>query len=398
MSMKRLSFTLLLILAQVILPLGTSARADELTQLNGAQLTAAMGTGWNLGNQLEANRNGVPSETAWGNPAVSPALIKAVKAAGFRTIRVPVSYLSFIGAGPDYRINPKWLARVKEVVDYAYNEGLYVIINIHGDGYNTIKGAWMLCNARDQEPIRAKYKAVWEQIASTFSAYNERLIFESMNEEFDGVTYGGPVNRTYYANLNAYNQIFVDTVRQTGGNNASRWLLIAGWNTNIDQTTGNYGFVLPTDDHRSNAVPTGEKRILISVHYYAPWDFCGDERSSVTQWGAKATKPARVSKSGQEAELDAEFKKVAEVFVAQGYPFVVGEYGAIDKSHRDPENARCRAAFVNAVCVAAHKYGGVPVVWDEGYTGKNGFGLIKRSTGAVVHPEIVDAIMAAEKR
>ena len=122
----------------------TSASADVTAQLTAPQLVADMGAGWNLGNQLEANANGYPNETAWGLPVVTQALIDKVKAAGFKTIRIPVSYLNNIGAGPNYPINASWLNRVQQVVDYAYNRGLYVLINMHGDGYKTINGSWLI--------------------------------------------------------------------------------------------------------------------------------------------------------------------------------------------------------------------------------------------------------------
>ncbi|HYH04019.1 MAG TPA: cellulase family glycosylhydrolase, partial [Bacillota bacterium] len=115
--------------------------ASDFNQLNQNQIVAAMGAGWNLGNQLEANSNGTPSETAWGNPTITQALISKVKAAGFKSIRIPVSYLNKIGSAPNYTIDSAWLARIKQVVDYACNEDLYVIINIHGDGYNSVGGS-----------------------------------------------------------------------------------------------------------------------------------------------------------------------------------------------------------------------------------------------------------------
>jgi endoglucanase len=393
MNIKKLSQSLLFAAATLGSLIGTAAYADTLTQRNGTQLTTAMGAGWNLGNQLEATINGTPNETAWGNPAVSQSLINAVKAAGFKTIRIPVSYLNYIGPGPSYTINATWLARVKQVVDYAYSQGLYVVTNIHGDGYTSVAGSWLLCNASDQTTIKAKYKAVWQQIATTFVNYNERLIFESMNEEFDGVTYGAPVNQTYYGNINAYNQIFVNTVRQTGGNNASRWLLVPGWNTSIDLTTSSNGFVIPTDTFRSSAVPSAEKRLMISVHYYSPWDFCGDTGSAISQWGVTSTDSAKKSTWGQEDYLEAQFQQMYNTYVTQGYPFVVGEYGSINKTARDSANATYREAFANAVCVTAKKYGGVPVVWDEGATGADSFGLFNRSTNAIVQSGIVNAII-----
>ncbi|MFD2381638.1 cellulase family glycosylhydrolase [Paenibacillus xanthanilyticus] len=369
------------------------AITTDFASLNASQVVFEMGAGWNLGNQLEASVNGTPSETAWGNPAVTQALIQKVKAAGFKTIRIPVSYLNHIGGAPNYTINATWLNRVKTVVDYAYNEGLYVVMNIHGDGYNSVAGSWLLVNGSDQAMIKAKYQKVWQQIATTFVNYDERLIFESMNEEFDG-TYGTP-NTAYYANLNAYNQIFVDTVRQTGGNNATRWLLIPGWNTNIDYTVGNYGFVLPTDNYRSSTIPSSEKRIMISVHYYSPWDFAGEESGTITQWGAGATNPAKKSTWGQEDYLEAQLKSTYDKFVTQGYPVVVGEFGAIDKTAHDAANNAYRATFAKAVSATARKYGAVPIVWDNGHNGQYGFGLFNRSTNAVTQQGIIDAIMSA---
>lgn len=373
-------------------PVASAAVTADFTPLNASQIVFEMGAGWNLGNQLEANSNGTPSETAWGNPTVTQALIQKVKAAGFKTIRIPVSYLNYIGSAPNYTINSTWLNRVKTVVDYAYNEGLHVIINIHGDGYNSVTGSWLLVNSSDQTTIRAKYQKVWQQIANTFVNYDEHLIFESMNEEFDG-TYGTP-NTTYYSNLNAYNQIFVDTVRQTGGNNSARWLLIPGWNTNIDYTVGNYGFVLPTDNYRSSSIPSSEKRIMISVHYYSPWDFAGEESGTITQWGATATSASKKSTWGQEEYLDSQLKSTYDKFVIQGYPVVIGEYGSIDKTAFDSTNNTYRAAFAKALSGTARKYGSVPIIWDNGVNGQYGFGLFNRSTNAITQQGIIDAIMS----
>ena len=258
-----------------------TASADEtFDDLNQEQITAAMGAGWNLGNQLEAANAGVPEETTWGNPIIRKELLQAVKKAGFKSVRIPISYLSKIGQQPTYKIDEAWLNRIKEVVDYAIDEDLYVIINMHGDGYNTVDGGWLLCNAADgaQTEIKKKYAACWTQIAEKFADYDEHLIFESMNEEFDG-SYTTP-NRKFYENINAYNQIFIDSVRQTGGNNAKRWLLTCGWNTDIDNTVGDYGYEFPTDENRDPSIT--ENRIMMSVHYYAPWDFCGQEDGNVT--------------------------------------------------------------------------------------------------------------------
>jgi endoglucanase len=372
--------------------LSNQASADTMTQLNASQIIADMGAGWNLGNQLEANSNGYPSETAWGQPTITQALIDRVKASGFKTIRIPVSYLRNIGPGPDYTINSAWLNRIQQVVDYAYNRGMYVLINMHGDGYKTIYGSWLICDASSQTTIRAKYQKVWQQVASRFQNYDQHLILESMNEEFDG-QYGRPT-QPCYSNINSYNQIFVDTVRRTGGNNSSRWLLVPGWNTNIDYTAGNYGFVLPTDQYRSPTIPSTEQRIMISVHYYDPWDFTGTESGTITQWGRASTNPAKKSTWGQEDHLDAQLKKTYDKFVVNGYPVVVGEYGAIDKSAFDSANNRYRADYARAIVATAKRYGAATVYWDNGATGRYGFGLINRRSYAVTQQGIIDAIMS----
>ncbi|MDW8803588.1 glycoside hydrolase family 5 protein [Streptomyces scabiei] len=367
------------------------ASAETAAQSSASQIVADMGAGWNLGNQLEATTNGYPSETAWGQPTVTQALIDKVRAAGFKTIRIPVSYLGYIGPGPNYTINASWLNRVQEVVNYAYNRGLHVLINMHGDGYKTVNGSWLICDSSSQATIRAKYEKAWQQIANRFKNYDQRLILESMNEEFDG-QYGRPT-QPCYSNINSYNQIFVDTVRKTGGNNSSRWLLVAGWNTNIDYTAGNYGFALPSDQYRSPSIPANERRIMISVHHYSPWDFAGEENGTITQWGRAATNPSRTSTWGQEDYLDAQLKMMRDVFVSKGYPVVVGEYGAIDKSSFDSSNNRYRADFARAVVATAKKYGAATIYWDNGATDRYGFGLFNRRSLTVTQQGIINAIM-----
>ncbi|GKQ41301.1 cellulase [Streptomyces sp. A012304] len=363
-----------------------------MAQSSASQIVADMGAGWNLGNQLEATTNGYPSETAWGQPTVTQALIDKVRAAGFKTIRIPVSYLGYIGPGPSYTINTAWLNRVQEVVNYAYNRGLHVMINMHGDGYKNVSGSWLICDSSSQTTIKAKYEKAWQQIANRFKNYDQRLILESMNEEFDG-QYGRPT-QPCYSNINSYNQIFVDTVRKTGGNNSSRWLLVAGWNTNIDYTAGNYGFKLPSDQYRSPSIPASERRIMISVHHYAPWDFAGEENGTITQWGRAATNPSRTSTWGQEDYLDAQLKTMHDVFVTKGYPVVVGEYGAIDKSSFDSSNNRYRADFARAVAATAKKYGAASIYWDNGATGRYGFGLFDRRSLTVTQQGIINGVMS----
>ena len=368
-----------------------TAGTDSFQDLNRQQITEAMGVGYNLGNSLEANSGGTPNETAWGNPVLTKEFVLAAKAAGFQSIRIPVSYLSKIDDNNGYKIDSAWLDHVQEVVDYCVQNDMYAIVNMHGDGYTTVSGGWLLCASSDQTKIKAKYKACWEQIADRFKNYDEHLIFESMNEEFDG-TYGTP-NKTAYNNINDYNQIFVDTVRQTGGNNDRRWLLIPGWNTNINYTADNYGFVLPTDQYLSSDIASGEKRIMISVHYYDPWDFCGTESADKTQWGSEATNQSKVPTWGDESYMASQFKKMNDKFVSQGYGVIIGEFGAINKANYDTQNKACRADYYQKVCYYAKQYELVPVAWDNGYDGDYGFCLINRYSCQVTHQDIIDAMM-----
>ena len=368
-----------------------TAGTDSFQDLNRQQITEAMGVGYNLGNSLEANSGGTPNETAWGNPVLSKEFVLAAKAAGFQSIRIPVSYLSKIDDNNGYKIDSAWLDHVQEVVDYCVQNDMYAIVNMHGDGYTTVSGSWLLCASSDQTKIKAKYKACWEQIADRFKNYDEHLIFESMNEEYDG-TYGTP-NKTAYNNINDYNQIFVDTVRQTGGNNDRRWLLIPGWNTNINYTADNYGFVLPTDQYLSSDIASGEKRIMVSVHYYDPWDFCGTESADKTQWGSEATNQSKVPTWGDESYMASQFKKMNDKFVSQGYGVIIGEFGAINKANYDSRNKACRADYYQKVCYYAKQYELVPVAWDNGFDGDYGFCLINRYTCQVTHQDIIDAMM-----
>lgn len=375
-------------------PFSVQAAKKDITSfedLNQSQIVEAMGPGWNLGNQLESVTDNVPEETNWGNPVITEKLIQSVKAAGFKSIRIPVSYFAKIDDDKDYTIDSKWLDRVQEVVDYCIKNDLYAVINIHGDGYNTIDGSWLLCNGKNQTEIKKKYKKVWKQIAERFKNYDEHLLFESMNEEFDG-SYSEP-NKEYYQNINDYNQIFVDTVRKTGDNNTKRWLIIPGWNTNIDYTAGDYGFKLPTDQYRDKSIDKEEQRIMISVHYYSPWDFCGGENCVITQWGNEADDPSKTSTTCDETYMKNQLNLMKTTFADKGYPVFIGEYGSIDKTSYDSENEYYRAYFARKLCQLSRKNGCIPMYWDNGYNGVHGFDLFDRTTCEVTQPVIIDAIM-----
>lgn len=365
--------------------------AKKWTELDQTQITEAMGLGWNLGNQLEASSGGLPSETCWGNPEITKELIDTVKAQGFKTVRIPVSYLDMIGDGPDYKIDTDWLDRVQEVVDYVVNNDMFAIVNMHGDGYYTVDHSWLLCAEDDdkQTEIKDKYGKVWTQIADRFKDYDQHLIFESMNEEFNN-DYGKPDEKAY-DNINAYNQIFVDSVRATGSNNEKRWLLLPGWNTNIDYTAGDdYNFKIPTD----NGCKADGKRIMISVHYYDPFNFTIDEnKTAKTQWGKYAVK--NYDNWGQEDHVDSQMALLNEKFVSQGYPVVIGEFGAQDKTEKFADYNEFRRYWAEYLIKAAKKNGVVCVYWDNGYNGNKGFGIINRFDYTITQPDLIAGMMRA---
>lgn len=365
--------------------------AKKWTELDQTQITEAMGLGWNLGNQLEASSGGLPSETCWGNPEITKELIDTVKAQGFKTVRIPVSYLDMIGDGPDYKIDTDWLDRVQEVVDYVVDNDMFAIVNMHGDGYYTVDHSWLLCAEDDdkQTEIKDKYGKVWTQIADRFKDYDQHLIFESMNEEFNN-DYGKPDEKAY-DNINAYNQIFVDSVRATGSNNEKRWLLLPGWNTNIDYTAGDdYNFKIPTD----KGCKADGKRIMISVHYYDPFNFTIDEnKTAKTQWGKYAVK--NYDNWGQEDYVDSQMALLNEKFVSQGYPVVIGEFGAQDKTEKFADYNEFRRYWSEYLIKAAKKNGVVCVYWDNGYNGNKGFGIINRFDYTITQPDLIAGMMRA---
>ncbi|MDE6567453.1 MAG: cellulase family glycosylhydrolase, partial [Lachnospiraceae bacterium] len=394
-----------------------TTETEGFRNIDAKTITEEMGAGWNLGNQMESvnawsGSEAFPDETAYGNPVVKRELIDAVKEQGFKSVRIPVSYLTMIGSEKEgYKIDLNWLDRVEEIVDYVIENDMYAIINIHGDGYSTVKGGWLLPGLGDnqQEIIKAKYKACWEQIANRFKDHNEKLIFESMNEVGADAKEDSKKEVTaYYKNINAYNQIFVDTVRQSGGNNDKRWLLIPGINTNASLTNEKAGFVLPTDQYRSDTIPKNEQRIMVSVHYYAPWTFCGQEDYMTTQWGMESTDDSRAATEGLELDMEQIFADLNNDFVKRGYPVVIGEYGCVDKSQIKPgditsgkfnpddvdaKNNEYRAYYTEVLNMMAKRYNCIPVYWDNGYNGAFGLGLFDRYTYKVTQPEIIRAIM-----
>lgn len=395
MDMKKRFLHLFSLMLAVLMLIPCVGSAEEAVVDNGVmredltalEATRLMGNGINLGNTLEACDNNVgiktnaplSYETSWGQPKTTQAMIDGMKAAGFDTIRIPVAWMTnatHLYEG-DYTIDAGYMDRVEEVVRYARKAGMYVIINDHWDG------GWYGMFGSESAETRAlameAYKGMWQQIAERFRDYSDYLIFESANEELGGrfdensplycsdsvVTYLTDDER--YALTNEINQTFVDVVRATGGNNATRFLLIAGYSTNIDQTCDDR-FQMPKD--------TVDSKLMVSVHYYDPWSYCGaSSAASATKWG----------KVSDYEYLDQQLAKMTK-FTEAGYGVVIGEYGALPGSDGLKDNT---LAYHTAFLDACTKYNLTNCLWDCS-------GLYKRVSQTFADDDIL--AMYQEKR
>lgn len=349
-----------------------------------------VGLGWNLGNQLDAHANGVANETCWGNPKATQALFNKLKADGFYTVRIPVTWLGKVGPAPDYSIDSQWLDRVYEVVGYAENAGLRAIVNIHHDGANSdywlnVKKA--ATDAAFNSQVEAQLKAMWTQIANKFADKGDFLIFEPFNEIHDG-GWGWGDNRKdggkQYACVNRWNQVFIDAVRATGGNNATRYLAAVGYCTNPDLTMDN--LVLPTD-------PTPD-RLLVAVHFYDPNSFTLE--ATKTEWGHTGASGKKET-WGQEADVEKLFAKLKAKYVDKGTPVYLGEAGCV---HQTSDRAEMfRKYYMEYVFKAARDNSLGIVVWDNGSkgTGKECHGYYTHDNGAYINnsAEIVEIMRRA---
>ncbi|WP_081713647.1 cellulase family glycosylhydrolase [Cystobacter fuscus] len=350
--------------ALLILPVAAFAQ----TLPPAPQVAGQITIGWNLGNTLEA----ICGETAWGNPTVTQQFINSVKAAGFNAVRIPAAWDCHADQST-LTIDPAWMTRVKEVVDYAYGQGMYVILNIHWDG------GWLEEHPlySHQQAVNKKQRAYWTQIANTFKGYNERLLFAGTNEVH--ADYGTPTTE-HITVQQSYLQTFVDAVRATGGNNASRTLVVQTYNTN--SWHGLDYFSLPSD--------TIANRLIVEVHHYDPYDYTLNTNNTCAYWGAPYPVQGACSWA-QEAYHDDLFARVKAKWIAQGVPVIIGEYGVATRPNLNLESRQYYLEYVNR---AAAANGIKTFYWDNGVNPgqTNGFALFNRSNGAVVDQGALDAI------
>lgn len=349
-----------------------------------------VGLGWNLGNQLDAHVNAVAGETSWGNPKATQALFDKLKADGFNTVRIPVTWLGKVGPAPDYKIDQTWLDRVYEVVGYAEKAGLRAIVNIHHDGANSeywlnVKKA--ATDATFNQQVKDQLAAMWSQIARKFDDKGDFLIFEPFNEIHDG-GWGWGENRKdggkQYRCVNEWNQVFFDAVRAAGGNNATRYLTAVGYCTNPDLTMDN--LVLPDDP--------ADGRMLVAVHFYDPNSFTLE--ATKTEWGHTGAAGKKES-WGQEADVEKLFANLKAKYVDKGIPVYLGEAGCVHQATARAEEFR--KYYMEYVFKAAHDAGIGIVVWDNGSkgAGRECHGYYTHDTGAYINnaKEIVEIMIRA---
>ena len=324
--------------------------------------------GWNLGNSLDCYNitwSVSDFETAWGNPKTTKQMIDTVKAAGFNAVRIPVSWTDHIDN--EGNIDSLWLKRVQQVVDYAMDNQLYTILNMHHDDYT-----WLTPVYYKEEEVTEKYTKIWAQIAERFKNYDTKLLFEGLNEprivnSTDEWTGGTAEERDV---INHLLQAFVDTIRKSGGNNGMRTLVITTQAASISENSLN-GLVVPDDDN-----------LILSIHNYAPWKFSSYEFKETTDFT-----------DADKAELDYEFDSLKHRFIDKGLPVIIGEFGAENK-----DNTADRAAYYQYYIQAAAQRGIPCFIWDNNKAeGEGSYGILNREDCTWYFPEILEAIQNAVK-
>lgn len=357
-----------------------AVRVGVMRNLTSMQLSTQMSPGWNLGNSLEAMGNPYVwgstnfNETNWGNPKATQALFNSVKAAGFKSVRIPISWKSYADANDN--ISPQWMERVTEVVNYAHNAGLYALINIHWDG------GWMQPTYAQQGTANARLTKFWGQIANNFRNHDDTLLFAGTNEVMVDGNYNPPTAE-YCAVQKGFNETFIAAVRGNGGNNSTRHLVVQAYNTNIDHAV------------TCNAAMPGDwtaNRMMMEMHYYDPFEFTLNEKSTVWKWGQAADPTGWAN----ESYTDSQFQKMKTNFIDKGVPVIMGEYAAILRTEFDPAGTN-RKYWDQYITRSAFTRGIVPMYWDNGYTSNHQMGLFNRATGQQAFPDVISAIVNAAK-
>lgn len=340
----------------------------DMESMKASDIVSQMNLGISIGNSLDSTNSGIIRvdqpwkwETAWGNPKITEELVDALVDAGFTTIRIPVSWTDHLAPGPDYLIVESWMDRVQEVVDYAYDRGVYVILNLHHED-------WNYPYYDNQEKACEIMEAVWRQIAERFKDYDEHLIFEGQNEprkvgtslEWNGGDKEG------WDVVNATNKVFIETIRSSGGSNPYRMLMIPDYAANSAIAM----------EHLE--VPEDDGRIIVSIHAYTPYNFA-----------LNANGPEEWNNDSDTQDIDTLMSSIKRLFTDKGIPVIIGEFGAVNK-----DNAGARAEWLKYYMSAAKEIGVPCFWWDNGSFNSNGenLGFIDRRTYEIKYPELLEAM------
>lgn len=365
----------------------TTVKKYDIPKSDAMEFVSDMKIGWNLGNTFDASdcswlSNDLSYETGWQNTKTTKKHIQMLKEAGFNSIRIPVSWHNHLTDTTNYTISTAWLNRVKEVVDYCIEQDMYVIINIHHD----FSKDYIYPDSAHLTQSTKYVNSIWKQIANTFKNYDEHLLFESLNEpRLVGHTNEWWINNSSadckdaISCINKLNQEFVNTVRATGGNNKSRYLLVTGYDSSPDGAL-NDGFVMPTDTVSSN-----KNRIIVEVHAYTPWDFSANQNNAT--WSS--------SNAQNKRDITSFMDKLYNKFIKNGIPVIIDEFGVSDGN-----NLSQRVDYAEFYIAQAKARGITCFWWDNNgfaqngdYSGSDNFGLLNRKTYTWKFKQIVDAMM-----
>lgn len=366
--------------------------------MDSAAYMSRMGLGWNYGNSLDqsidtsnmsesekAKVNVKYCETSANNSALTQKNVDTLKAYGFKNVRIPVAWSNLMDISEDkmtYTVNEEYLKRVEQVINYCLNDGLYAIVNIHYDG--DWWGQFGDADESVREQAWARYRQIWTQVCNRYRDYSDRLIFESANEELgdrlnDNWVKRDTNNKTgvltvdeQYETMNKINQEFVNIVRKSGGNNEKRYLLIAGYSTNIERTCDER-FVMPTDPIKENGV----SKLSVSVHYYTPWNYCGGSEYHQGEGDAPRLYDWGTEEDIKEMHDNLDMMKK---FTEQGYGVIIGEYGVQTTS------ADGIANYIYELGQYSRENGMVPVLWDNGT-------WLDRDNNKIAYADVAQAIL-----
>lgn len=318
------------------------------SSMSATELSKYMYPAWNLGNTMEATGG----ETGWQKTKTSQEVIDFVAECGFRAVRIPCSWMTHrVNSADGFKIDQKWIDRVKEVVQYCINANMFVELNDHYDGgwieelgfsktatYTEVDEEWIAKKEAD-------LKALWTIIAEEFKDFDNHLMLAGMNEPFQQYNLFHDKHEKLTPILERYNQAFVDAVRATGGNNANRILVVQGPSVNISSTL-KY-FHTPTD--------IVDGKLMVEVHHYEPWNFCGEEKNPVYTWN-------------QESYIKGQMEDLKKAFCDKGFPVLIGEYAAQWRDYKDQEKHDASVkAYYKAISKYAPSNGCLPFTWDINY-------------------------------